>query len=280
MNATPLKAVASSDRVEMHLKFFDTAKIFPSEPDPVTPTAFHLELLSDLRQRPQRLPGFVYPDPVLAEDERRCLEGHHRLWCCKQLNRPFLAFDLGRFVEEAEQIELIVGTNSLRRVMSRGELADKAARYMELKGCTAAEASKMLGVSAATLSRAFGEARIPAELKPRAQQLGQSIRSIIAAAPAAVMAKAIDYAQTPDPASGKLPTRDAVDLHIRQLKKDGGSKEPKPKAIRLELEGRVITIDVNEGDVASGTAKELKAIASKLAGLGDKKPEAWPHFFD
>jgi len=279
MNIPP-KAAVTAEGVEMHLKFFDAAKIIPSEPEPVIPSAFHLELLEDLRQRPQRLPGFVHPDPALAEDERRCLEGHHRLWCCKQLGKPFWAFDLGRFVEELERIELIVGTNSLRRVMPRDELAARAARYIELKQCSAAEAAKRLGVSPPTLSRAFGESRIPLALKLRADRLGLSIRSLVAAAPPAVMEAAIAYAETPDPATGKLATRDAVSLHIRQLKKGGRSKEPKPKVIRLELEGRLITICITEGDVASEVAKELKAIASKLSGLGEMEPDGWPYHFN
>ena len=52
-------------------------------------------------------------------------------------------------------------------------------------------------MSEATFSRAFGEKRIPLELKERAEQIAPTIRSLVAAAPAAVMSQAVEFAETP-----------------------------------------------------------------------------------
>src|SRR6185437_4324132 len=103
----------------------------------------------------------------------------------------FWAFDLGRFVSEEERIVLTFNHNNTRRVMSRGELAERAARFIEITDCTAAEAAKHLNISGATLSRAFGEKRIPDELRQKADGLGLSVRSLVASVPSALMEQAI-----------------------------------------------------------------------------------------
>ncbi len=99
------------------------------------------------------------PSPDLpTADHRLCLEGNGRLAAVRQLGRPFWAFDLGRFVPEEERIRLMFHHHGTRRRMGREEIAERAVRYIEITGCPAAEAARVLGCSQPTLSRAFGEA--------------------------------------------------------------------------------------------------------------------------
>jgi hypothetical protein len=164
-----------------------------------------------------------------------------------------------------------------RRTMSLEEIAERGGRYMELTGCTAAEAAKQLNVSAVKMSRAFGERRIPAELRPKAEKLVMSVRSLIAATPAPLMAKALDFAEKPG-AEGKTPTRDQVSLFIQQLKASG--KPPrKTKTVSLRHAGRMVTVSVNQRDSAATVADDLKAIAAKLGRHADVSPDGWKFLF-
>src|SRR5271157_378637 len=194
---------------ELTPQYFDTERIVTPGDNPVYTPAMLADLEASIREYGQLVPGWVAPSPELAEDQRQCLEGNRRLAVARMLGLPFWAFDLGRVVPEAERIRLTFQHHQCRRVMSREEIAERAARYIELTSCPAREAAKLLNISGPTLSRAFGERRILPELRERADRLGLSIRSLIAAAPAACMARALDFAETPD-ASGKKRTRDQV----------------------------------------------------------------------
>jgi hypothetical protein len=273
-----LAAEKSFDGVELLLKHFDPAKIRPLEIEPITSPAFRAELLESMRLHSQKAPGFVCPAEDLADDERQCIEGNNRLWCCIQLGVPFWAFDLGRHIDAAERIEMTFLYNRTRRVMTREELASKAAKYIEIKQCTDAEAARLLGVSAPTLSRAFGEKRIPAELKARTSVLGVSVRAIIAAAPPAVMGAVVTYAETAD-ASGKLPTRDAVDAYIRHLKGNVGSCPRPARPIVLKHSGRTVTVTVGGADSPASLARDLTAIAAKLGKHAEVPMEGLPFLF-
>ncbi len=190
---------------------------------------------------------------------------------------PLLAFDLDREHSRAEMIMLTMQFNHARRVMSREEVALLGSEFMEETGCTAAQASERLHVSAATMSRALGDRRIPAELKPQTDQLPPSTRSLIAAVPPALMGRAVDFALTAG-AEGKRPTRDAVALFIRQLKRDG--KQPgKPKPIPLRINGRLVTLSIVKGDNAASVAEDLKAIATRLGKHAEVLPDGWPFLF-
>jgi ParB-like chromosome segregation protein Spo0J len=210
---TLLAAPRTPERVERVPVYFDPARISSPDDNTAPKPAAVENLLASFREHGQLVPGFVCSSPDLPPDMRLCLEGNTRLAVARLLNQPFWAFDFEREVPAAERIKLSVQFNHSRRVMSREEIADLAARFMELTGCTAAEAAKHLHVSAPTISRAFGDARILPALKPKAEQLGQSIRSLIAASPPALMGQAVDFALTPA-ADGKRPTRDAVSLFI------------------------------------------------------------------
>jgi hypothetical protein len=236
--------------------------------DQTVPTA-PADLLESVRVDGQRIPGWICPSPDLPEPKRLLIEGRHRWVVAKILGRPFLAFDHGRFVPEEERIRQIFSDNYLRRRMSREEIAERAARWLEITGATQGEAAKVLGVSGPSLSRAFGDRRIPDFLKPKADLLGLSIRSLVAAAPAALMSQAVEFALAPR-ADGKKPTRDQVSAFIQQLKKQGSGQANgrKPKAIPLRINGRAVTVAV-----------DLKAIVVRLGKHADVAPDGWPFLF-
>lgn len=277
-NATLNAVELPPEQAELVPIYLDTGQVVTPGDNPAYTPAMLADLLESMREHGQLLPGFVCPSPDLPPDKRLCIEGNRRLTVARQLGLPFWAFDLGRPVAEDERIRLTFQHNYPRRVMSRDEIAEKAARYIELTGCTQGEAALHLKVSHPTLSRAFGERRIPPELKPRADRLGLSIRSLIAAVPTPLMAKAIEFAETPGP-DGKKPTRDAVSLFIRQLKQNGKPKVRKAKAVTLRLNGRAVTLALVEKDSVYTVAEDLKAIASKLGKYETVPPDGWPFLF-
>jgi hypothetical protein len=259
------------------LEFDAELMVTPEDNPPPKPAGLE-SLLASIREHGQLVPGWVCPSPDLPEHKRLIIEGNGRVVVCRKLKRSFWAFDLGRFVPEAERIQLTCQHNHSRRVMSFGELAERASRYIELTGCTQAEASLQLNISPATLSRAFGDSRILAELRPKADQLPQSIRSLIAAVPQALMGQAIDFASGAD---GTRPTRDAVALFISKLKKEGQGQGRKARAITLRVNGRMVTVKVAEGDAAASVAKDLQAIVTRLGSkeLANVSPDGWPFLF-
>jgi hypothetical protein len=276
--ATTKAAPPPRDLAELALRYYDTELIVTPEDNPLYAPAMLADLELSMQKYGQLVPGWVCPSPELPETQRICLEGNRRLVVARQLGLPFWAFDLGRVVPEAERIELMFHHHQSRRVMRSDEIAERAARYMELTGCTAGEAAELLNISGPTLSRAFGERRIPPELKPRADLLGLSIRSLIAAAPAELMAQAVAFAGEPGTA-GRNPTRDQVSAFIRRLKKNGKSKRRKTKTIPLRMNGRMVAVTVNDRDSASSVADDLKAIVAKLGKHADVAPDGWHFLF-
>jgi ParB-like chromosome segregation protein Spo0J len=281
--ATTLRAASPPpDRAELVPLYFDTDRIVTPEGNPAHSPAMLADLEASIRELGQLVPGWICPTSELPEDKRLCLEGNGRLAVVRRLGLPFWAFDLGRFVPEEERIRLTFSHNYIRRRMSREEIAEKAARYIELTSCTQDTAARLLNVSPPTLSRAFGDKRIPPELNPKADLLGLSIRSLVAAAPLELMPQVVDFALTPRGEDGKKPTRDQVAAFIGQLKKNNGqSKGRKPKAIPLHMNGRTVTLTVEERDSAASVAEDLKAIAAKLGKkeMADVPPDGWPFWF-
>jgi hypothetical protein len=269
----------SADGQELVARFFNTDLIVTPGDNPAYTPAALADLEPSVAERGQLVPAWVCPSPELpSQDHRLCLEGNRRLAVCRRLGKPFWAFDLGRFVSEKERIELRFHHNGSRREMSREEIAEGASRYMELTGCTAGEAAKHLNVSGPMLSRVFGERRIPPELKPKADLLGFSIRSLVAAAPVELMPEVVDFAGT-EMGDGKKPTRDQVSVFIRQLKKGGKPKCRKSKTVTLRMNGRVVTLAVGERDSATTVAEDLKAIVARLGKHADVRPDGWPFLF-
>ena len=267
-----------SDRAELVPKYFETERIVTPEDNPVYSPPMLADLLESMREHGQLVPGWVCPSPELPGDQLLCLEGNRRLAVARVLGLPFWAFDIGRFVAEAERIKLTFSHNFIRRRMSRDEIAERAARYMELTDCTQDTAARVLNVSPATLSRAFGERRIPQGLRERAERLALSIRSLVASVPAPLMARAIEFADTPGP-DGKKPTRDQVSLFIRQLRKNGAAKARKGKTVTLRLNGRAVTLALGDKDSAFSVAEDLKAIVARLGKHSDVPPDGWPFLF-
>jgi ParB/RepB/Spo0J family partition protein len=280
MSVATLNAAANAppDRTELVPRQFDPNLVVAPDGNPTYSPAMVADLVASIREHGQLVPGWVCPSPDLPEGKRLCLEGNRRREACLSLGLPFWAFDLGRVVPEAERIRLTFSHNFIRRRMRIEEIAERAARYIEITHCTAAEAAKHLNVSAATLSRAFGERRIPPELKPKAELLCLSIRSLIAALPVPLMAQAVEFAGTPGP-DGKAPTRDQVPLFLRDLKKGGKTKARRAKAITLRMNGRAVTLAVGDKDSAYSVAEDLKAIVAKLGKHADVSPDGWPFLF-
>lgn len=278
--ALPKTGDPPPERTELVPVFIEPEFVVTPDDNPVYSPAMLADLADSIREHGQLVPGWMCPSPDLPEDRRLCLEGNRRLAVARMLGRRFWAFDLGRFVPEEERIRLLFHHNGIRRQMSREEIAERAARWIEITGATQAEAAKVLGVSGPTLSRAFGDRRIPDELKARADLLGLSIRSLVAAAPVALMSQAVEFALTPR-ADGKKPTRDQVAAEIRRLRKqsNGRPKGRKAKAITLHMNGRAVTLAVGEKDSASSVAEDLRAIATKLGRHSDVEPAGWPFLF-
>ncbi|WP_076351820.1 ParB N-terminal domain-containing protein [Paludisphaera borealis] len=270
--ARPLRG----EKAELVPEMFETRRLVLSPDNPLPSPARLAQLEPEIQKHGQRVPGFVFPSPELDEEQRVVLEGAHRMLICQRLGRPFWAFDLGRYVPEEEQIELTFQHNHLRRVMSLDEIVQRAARYIELTRCTAGEAAKSLGISPAKLSRAFGDKRIPAHLRERAEQLGISIRSLIAAAPIDHMTQAVEYAESLGP-DGKRRTRDQVAEFIRHLKKGGRNGGKSKKVVSLPFNGRVISVTVAENDTVATVTKDVQALLARLGEHAKVRPDGWAY---
>jgi ParB/RepB/Spo0J family partition protein len=259
-------------------QYFDTERIVTPEGNPDYTPAMLADLLEGIRQHGQLVPAWLCPSPDLPEGKLICLEGNRRLAVCRLLGRELWAFDSGHFVPEKERIELTFQHNLSRRVMSRDEIAERAARWMEITGSTQAEAARQLNVSPPTLSRAFGDRRFPPELKQRADRLGLAIRSLIAALPPPLMAQAIEFAEKPGP-DGKKPTRDQVIANNHYLKKSGKPNRRKTKSVTLRVGNRSVTLTLREKDNTVTVSEDFKTIVTRLAEHPDVQPEGWPFLF-
>jgi hypothetical protein len=266
------------EQAELVPVYFDPDLIVTPDDNPVYTPAMLADLRESVREHGQLVPGWVCPSPDLPPNKRLCIEANRRLAVVRQLGLSFWAFDLGRPVPEEERIKLTFQHNHSRRVMSRDEIAEKAARYIELTGCSHGEAAQHLKVSHPTLSRAFGERRIPLELKPRADRLGLSIRSLVAAVPVPLMDQAIAYAETPGQ-DGKKPTRDQVSRFVSQLRKGGRSKTNRPKTVTLRLNGRTVSLALGTQDTSFTVTEDLKALIARLGKHADVPPDGWPFLF-
>jgi hypothetical protein len=266
------------EQAELVPTYFDTDLVVTPDDNPAYSPAMLADLLESMREHGQLVPGWVCPSPDLPPNKRLCIEGNRRLAVSRMLGLRFWAFNLSRDVREEERIRLMFHHHGTRRRWGREEIAERAGRYIELTGCTAADAAKLLNVSGPTLSRAFGDRRIPPELKPKADGLGLSIRSLVAAVPLPLMDKAIAYAGTPGH-DGKKPTRDQVAVFVNELKKGGRTKVNRPKTVTLRLNGRTVSFAVGERDTASTVTEDFKALVVGLSKHADVPPDGWKFLF-
>lgn len=122
----PSDPATSAGQVEIVPRLFPTEMIVSLPENPVYTTAMLADLVPSVEKHGFLVPGMVAPSPDLpSEEHRQCLEGHRRLAVARLLNRPFWAFDLGRFVPEEERIELMFQHHQCRRVMDLAEIAER-----------------------------------------------------------------------------------------------------------------------------------------------------------
>ena len=160
--ATPNAAGRPPEQADLVPTYFDTNLVVTPDDNPVYTPARRADLLESVREHGQLVPGWVCPSPDLPPDKRLCIEGNGRLAVARLLGLPFWAFDLGRPVPEDERIKLIFQHHQFRRVMSREEIAEKAARFIELTGCSQGDAAQHLKVSHADPQPGFRRTAYPA----------------------------------------------------------------------------------------------------------------------
>lgn len=260
-------------------RFFPLEDVVPLPGNPEYSPAMVADLVESLRQHGQRVPAFVAPSPELPEGKFYLIDGNRRRAALAIAGLPRLwAFNLGRDIAEADRIRLLFEFNHTRRVMRLDEVAEQAARFQELTSCTAAEAATHLNISPAKLSRAYGERRIPPELRERADRLFPSIRWIIASLRPELMAEAIAFAETPGE-DGRKRTRDEVSSFVQGLKLRGRGKALKPKTLTLRLSNRTLTFTLAAGDTAQSVSDDLKAVIATLGKHAHVSPDGWPFLF-
>lgn len=255
---------------EMSVLEFDTASCLPPEDNrPADRPGIH-SLIEAIRINTQCVPGLICPHPELPS-KYQILDGVGRWFACDRLGIPFRAMLLPAPVPEAERIMLRLQHNVIRRNMSMDEIADDAARFISLKGCTQEEAAQKLALSSATISRALtAKRRIPAELKPMADALRPSIVSMIAALPdAEAMRKAFEHATTPG-RGGKLPTREQVVVFIEPLKK---KRDTRIRALRGTIDGRRLEFGLMPDETTDSVIEFLRSVAVKLGKYRDLPPD-------
>lgn len=271
----PLQALASSAPPELANrvpKLYDARKVIPPRGNPPADPLRVKALVDSIGVKGQYSAAFICKSEEVADDEWLCLEGNTRAEACRVLNRPLLAIDLERRFSELEQIKFCFDNNYLRRVMSMEEVRERAHRFMVLSKCTSAVAAKTLGISPATLSRAFGDTRIAPPLRERAELLGPSSRYLISTVPPALQEKALEYAETEN------PTRDELAAFIKQLKKGDGAS-PKPKVISIPFNGRLVSFSVTDADTVATVTKDVQALLSRLGKHAEVPPDGWGYLF-
>jgi ParB/RepB/Spo0J family partition protein len=247
------------------LREFDPADCLPADdnrPAADRPGIDHLA--QSIRDNGQLVPGLVCPHPEHA-GKKLILDGVGRWHCCGLLARKYRALLLPGPVSEPERIKLRLLTNAIRRNMAPQEIADEAARYMKLTGCTQGEAAQQLNLSPASLSRFMTRSRrLPPELKDKADQVCPSVASLIAALPTpAAMQEALDFAAAPGP-DGRLPTRDQV-TRFAERYRPKRPRGPKGKSLKGRIDGRRVELSILPGESTDGLVEFLKALAATLA---------------
>ena len=116
----------SPARVDVVPKFFATDLIVTPESNPVYTPAMLADLLVSIREHTQLVPGWVAPSPTWRKPSGSASKATAAWPWQGLLGLPFWAFDLGRFVPEAERIKLTFQHNHSRRSMGREEIVTLA----------------------------------------------------------------------------------------------------------------------------------------------------------
>ena len=225
--ASPKNIDPAPEGAELVPVYFDTERIVTPADNPAYTPAMLADLADSVRQHGQLVPGWMCPSPDLPEDQRLCLEGNRRLAVARLLGLRFWAFDLRRFVPEEERIRLLFAHNGIRRVRCPARRSPSgphaisrspAARTPRRPSYSAARpGQRSAGPSASVASRRNS--------RRRADLLGLRIRSLVAAAPAALMSQVVDFALTPK-ADGKSRHATRCRLFIQQLEEGRQAQGP------------------------------------------------------
>lgn len=219
-------------------------------------------LFESLRDDNQKVPVLLARHPTVPGKYVK-IDGHGRIHCLHKLGRKVWAIVLDRLVDEAERLELEFSHNLLRRSMSASELAAKAARYMELTGATQQEAARRLKCGDATLSRAFGPRRVPAECREAAGTLSPTVLAVITPLRTAdAIKRAVEFASTPGE-DGRRPTREQVTAFVTPLRK--GKPAKKPKRLKLRVQGRRFEVELRPDDTPELLVEACKVLVSTLS---------------
>ena len=255
------------------IRDFDPADcITPDDNRPVNDSDL-AELLPSIRTDGQLVPGIVCPHPTLPK-KFLVAAGNLRKRCCEILGIPFRAELIDRSLKRAEFIRIRVKENVLRKNPSPFSLCMDVCDYREERGLeTWMEVGAELNLRPATMSRITSVRRIPAELRPLAEQVCPSVCWLIAPLKdLGAMQRAFDFATRPGP-DGKLPTRDAMLRFIETLKGKKRPKIAKPRYLKGRIDGRPVQIGIMSDDTTDAVIEFLKGLASRLSKYRDLPPD-------
>lgn len=248
---------------DSHIIEFDCGMCVPPDGNRPAQRPGRQKLLDGIARYGQSVPALLCPHPDMLE-RFLILDGVGRWDCCRELGIKLKGVLVPEAVPEAEQIKLRFQHNVIRRNLTPDEIADDADRFMTLTGATQEQAAKELGISAASLSKAFAmQRRIPESLHPLASLVRPSIRASVGTLKKhADMEKTLVYATTQG-GDGKLPTRDQVARFMSQFR-EPKTHGPKPTLIKGEVEGRTIAFSVEPDETGETLIEFFQAMKSRL----------------
>jgi ParB family chromosome partitioning protein len=253
-------------------------------PDPTQPRkTFEAEALERLAES-IRTRGILTPLRVLWDAERqkyRIVVGECR-WRAARLAKlthvPCLPVEGD--VSETDILSDQIIENSARNSLKPLELARALAKLKKLKGCTAQQLAKELGISGAEITRTESLLSLPHDIQDLVDSgaVPESTAYVISRLPDGQTQR-----ELADAVAGKRMNRDDVEEAVRSAV---GSKNVKPKDSRIskKLEGSVtVSVSVSTGrtltedDVNAAIAflrKEAKKLEKKPMDAGSSSPLA------
>lgn len=174
----------------------------------------------------------IFLSPAKPDGTHEILDGNSRFYGAEDNDiDELVGIEVDEDLDEAGLIEFGAKVNGVRRTLAPEQFGRMAESLMQVTGCTQEEAARRLLISPASLSRALASLLMPERHRAATAGLAPSIRTSLAAEPEGpVLDALVEFATKVGP-NGKLPTRDAVELHRKQLR--GGKQKGRPKT-RLE----------------------------------------------